>query len=183
MKPHPMPFRISGHLSTRFLKSTRSWSLLSYEPSHYRHCPSSRMHTIRGARASLVSHGRTPSWRYICFTCSASSGLTVSRIQYAFHLPALCSFFAESEKGRFLFVQMPPELAASKEKRKQVDASILPLTAHGEMMVALINSNISTYPHVAVRAQFFEAIGRYLEFFKVRKECMIPVLHALLDER
>lgn len=88
-----------------------------------------------------------------------------------------------TDKGRFLFVQMPPELQASKEKRKLVDTSTLPLTPHGEMMATLVNSNVSTYPHAAVRVQFFEAVGRYLEFFKARKECIIPVLHALVDER
>ncbi|KAG9000427.1 pre-tRNA nuclear export protein [Tulasnella sp. JGI-2019a] len=88
-----------------------------------------------------------------------------------------------AEKGRFNFVQMPPELVANKEKRKFVDSSTLPLTAHGEMMDALVKSNISTYPHVAVRTQFFESVGRYIEFFKARKECIMPVLHALVDER
>ncbi|KAG8841291.1 pre-tRNA nuclear export protein, partial [Tulasnella sp. 330] len=90
---------------------------------------------------------------------------------------------SRADKGRFNFVQLPPELVANKEKRKFVDSLTLPLTAHGEMMDALVKSNISTYPHVAVRIQFFESVGRYLEFFKARKECIMPVLHALLDER
>ena len=51
------------------------------------------------------------------------------------------------------------------------------------MMYALVTSGISTYPHTAVVAQFFEAVGRYGDFFKVRKDCIVPVLEALMDAR
>ncbi|KAG8906804.1 pre-tRNA nuclear export protein [Tulasnella sp. 403] len=86
-------------------------------------------------------------------------------------------------KGKFAFVQIPPELAESKPKRKNVDMSTLPLTQHGELMFAVVNSSISSYPHTAVRGQFFEVVGRYLDFFKVRKDCVVPVLEALVDTR
>lgn len=85
--------------------------------------------------------------------------------------------------GRLAFVQVPPEIAADKNKRKAADMSTFPLTPHGELMYLLVRSNISSFPHVAVRSQFFEAVGRYLDFFKVRKDCIMPVLEALVDER
>lgn len=81
------------------------------------------------------------------------------------------------------FVQVPPEIAADKHKRKAANYSQFPLTAHGELMFGLIKSNISSFPHVAVRSQFFETVGRYLEFFRVRTDCIMPVLEALVDER
>ena len=85
--------------------------------------------------------------------------------------------------GKMNFVQMPPEIAADKLKRKAVDLESCPLTAHGELMHTLVRSNIASYPHIAVRSQFFEVVGRYLDFFKVRRSCVIPVLEALVDER
>ncbi len=78
---------------------------------------------------------------------------------------------------------MPPELEADKQKRKISDPADLPLTPHGELMYALVRSGISSFPHVAVRSQFFETVGRYLEFFRVRKVCIPPILEALVDTR
>lgn len=31
--------------------------------------------------------------------------------------------------------------------------------------------------------QFFETVARYGDFFKVRKECIMPTLQAMLDVR
>jgi exportin-T len=83
-------------------------------------------------------------------------------------------------KGRPAFVQVP---AVAREQRKEVDYSSCPLTAHGEMLVALMESNISAYPHTFVVMQFFETISRYGDFFKVRKECIVPALEAMVDKR
>ncbi|EIW83859.1 ARM repeat-containing protein [Coniophora puteana RWD-64-598 SS2] len=69
-------------------------------------------------------------------------------------------------KGRAAYCQ---GLNVPKEQRKDVDYSSFPLTDHGEMMLALIQSNISAYPHRTVAMQFFETVARYSDFFKVRK--------------
>ncbi|RDX57282.1 ARM repeat-containing protein [Lentinus brumalis] len=83
-------------------------------------------------------------------------------------------------KGRAAFCQAP---AVDKEKRKEADYSEYPLTSHGEMLYALVQSGISTYPHKTVDMQFFETVARYGDFFKVRKECIMPTLQAMLDVR
>ncbi|KAH9849715.1 ARM repeat-containing protein [Lenzites betulinus] len=83
-------------------------------------------------------------------------------------------------KGRAAFCQAP---ALLKDKRKETDYSEYPLTSHGEMLYALIQSGISSYPHKTVVMQFFETVARYGDFFKVRKECIMPTLQAMLDVR
>ncbi|KAJ6619725.1 armadillo-type protein [Mycena sp. CBHHK59/15] len=83
-------------------------------------------------------------------------------------------------KGRAAFVQVPP---VDKEKRKAIDYSEYPLTPHGEMLAALAQSNISSYPHRTVALQFFETASRYADFFKVRKEFIMPTLEAMIDAR
>ncbi|KAH7927937.1 ARM repeat-containing protein [Leucogyrophana mollusca] len=83
-------------------------------------------------------------------------------------------------KGRAAFCLAP---ALPKEKRKEVDYSEYPLTSHGEMLLALVQSEISAYPHPLVVMQFFETVARYGDFFKIRKECMMPVLKAMIDSR
>ncbi|KAI0033548.1 ARM repeat-containing protein [Vararia minispora EC-137] len=83
-------------------------------------------------------------------------------------------------KGRGAFVQAP---AVPKEKRKEVNYSEFPLTLHGELVFALIESHITMHPHQMVVMQAFEAIARYTDFFKVRKECIIPVLEAMVGPR
>jgi exportin-T len=80
-------------------------------------------------------------------------------------------------KGPTAFCQAPP-----KEQRSEGYSSY-PLTAHGEMLFAMIQSNVSAYPHKSVAMQFFEAIARYTDFFKVRKECIVPTLEAMVDVR
>ncbi|KAA1467486.1 ARM repeat-containing protein [Dentipellis sp. KUC8613] len=84
-------------------------------------------------------------------------------------------------KGRAAFCQTPAVVA--KEKRKETDYSEYPLTTHGELLLALIQSGISAYPNRAVVMQFFEVVARYGDFFKVRKECIVPTLEAMVDAR
>lgn len=83
-------------------------------------------------------------------------------------------------KGRAAFCQAP---AVTKERRKETDYSEYPLTAHGEMLYALIQSGMSGYPHKTVVMQFFETVARYGDFFKIRKECIVPTLQAMMDTR
>ncbi|KAJ7035025.1 armadillo-type protein [Mycena alexandri] len=84
-------------------------------------------------------------------------------------------------KGRPVFCQGGPPI--ERDKRKSVDYSAYPLTPHGEMLFTLIQSNISSYPHRSVTLQFFETIARYPDFFKVRRECIMPTLEAMIDTR
>jgi exportin-T len=84
-------------------------------------------------------------------------------------------------KGRSAFCQTPATL--DKEKKKGTDYSEFPLTTHGEMLLALVQSGIASFPHQAVALQFFESVARYPDFFKVRKECIIPTLEPMIDKR
>ncbi|KAM6504507.1 Armadillo-type fold [Amanita muscaria] len=83
-------------------------------------------------------------------------------------------------KGRAAFCQAPP---IDKDIRKVVNYAEFPLTPHGEMLYALVQSEMSSYPHRAVALQFFETAARYPDFFKIRKECIIPTLEAMVDSR
>ncbi|TBU33297.1 ARM repeat-containing protein [Dichomitus squalens] len=83
-------------------------------------------------------------------------------------------------KGRAAFCQSP---TMTRDKRKETDFSEYPLTSHGEMLYALVQSGISDYPHKTVSMQFFETAARYGDFFKVRKECIMPTLQAMLGVR
>lgn len=83
-------------------------------------------------------------------------------------------------KGRAAFCQAP---AVDKDKRKASDYSEYPLTAHGEMLFALVQSGIASFPNRTVALQHFETVSRYTDFFKVRKECIIPTLEAMVDAR
>ncbi|CAE6425668.1 unnamed protein product [Rhizoctonia solani] len=88
---------------------------------------------------------------------------------------------ASRTKGRAAFVTPPEEVA--KDKRKTANWESYPLTPHGEMLDALMQSRISAYPHNAVAIQYFETVGRYGDFFKVRKQYVGGVLTALIDAR
>lgn len=83
-------------------------------------------------------------------------------------------------KGRAAFCQTP---AIAREDRKKIDYSSYPLTSHGELLLALIQSGISAYPHRMVVMQFFETVVRYADFFKVRKDCVVPTLESMVDAR
>lgn len=83
-------------------------------------------------------------------------------------------------KGRAAFCHAPP---VERERRKSTDYSEYLLTPHGEMLFALVQSGISSYPNRAVSLQFFETVSRYTDFFKVRKECILPALEAMVDAR
>ncbi|KAK7690696.1 pre-tRNA nuclear export protein [Cerrena zonata] len=84
-------------------------------------------------------------------------------------------------KGRTAFCQTP--VVIDKEQRKETDYSKYPLTKHGQMLYTLVQSGISRYPNKTVTMQFFEAVARYGDFFKVRKECIVPTLEAMVDSR
>ncbi|KZV87175.1 ARM repeat-containing protein [Exidia glandulosa HHB12029] len=79
--------------------------------------------------------------------------------------------------GRRAFCDCPQ---VEKEQRKAVDYSVYPLTMQGELMMALVRSGIARYPHATVSLQYFETVARYGDFFRVRKECVVPALEALI---
>ncbi|CCM00091.1 uncharacterized protein FIBRA_02118 [Fibroporia radiculosa] len=83
-------------------------------------------------------------------------------------------------KGRAAFCHAH---AVDRDKRKETDYSEFPLTTHGEMLYALVQSGISAYPHKTVVMQFFETAARYGDFFKVRKDCIMPTLQPMMDAR
>lgn len=48
------------------------------------------------------------------------------------------------------------------------------------MLYSLVQSGISGYPNKTVALQFFETVARYGDFFKVRKDCIVPALQAMV---
>jgi exportin-T len=51
------------------------------------------------------------------------------------------------------------------------------------MLFALVQSDVASFPNRTVALQYFETVSRYTDFFKVRKECIIPTLEAMVDVR
>ena len=51
------------------------------------------------------------------------------------------------------------------------------------MLYALVQSGISDFPNQTVTMQFFETVSRYGDFFKVRKDCILPTLQAMVGPR
>ncbi|KAJ4477161.1 armadillo-type protein [Lentinula aciculospora] len=87
-------------------------------------------------------------------------------------------------KGRAAFCLAPAiPRDAPKDARKLIDYEEYPLTTHGVLLFALIQSGMSAYPHQTVALQFFETVSRYSDFFKVRKQCIVPTLQAMIDRR
>ncbi|KAH8831825.1 armadillo-type protein [Flagelloscypha sp. PMI_526] len=86
----------------------------------------------------------------------------------------------QAPKGRGAFCIAPP---VEKEKRKTTDYSQFPLTPFGDMLMALVQSGIVNFQHSAVALMFFEVAARYPDFWKIRKECILPTLEAFIDTR
>ncbi|KIK63100.1 hypothetical protein GYMLUDRAFT_72336 [Collybiopsis luxurians FD-317 M1] len=87
-------------------------------------------------------------------------------------------------KGRAAFCLAPAAPKdVPKDQRRSIDYSEYPLTTHGELLFALVQSGMSAYPNQTVALQFFETVTRYCDFFKVRKECIVPTLEAMIDTR
>ena len=128
------------------------------------------------------SNGTMLSWQSTSSTYSVRS--TKVRIWLlSLHSCSALMFSLAGGKGRSAFCQTPAAISKDKDKRKDVDYSEYPLTRHGEMLYLLMQSGISGYPHKTVAMQFFETAARYGDFFKVRKECIVPTLQAMLDTR
>ncbi|CEL55488.1 Exportin-T OS=Laccaria bicolor (strain S238N-H82 / ATCC MYA-4686) GN=LOS1 PE=3 SV=1 [Rhizoctonia solani AG-1 IB] len=87
----------------------------------------------------------------------------------------------DRSKGRVAFATPPEEI--TKDRRKSANWEAYPLTPHGEMLDALMQSRISAYPNNTVAIQYFETVGRYGDFFKVRKQYVGGVLTTLIDAR
>ena len=121
------------------------------------------------------------NWRSILFS-SLERSIKVS--VFMDHMLAMV-FILEvtgSGKGRTAFCQAPPGDKTVKIK-PVLDYSMYPLTSLGGMLLALVQSEIASYPNKHVALQYFETVARYTDFFKVRKECILPTLEALIDPR
>jgi exportin-T len=92
----------------------------------------------------------------------------------------LLKLFSGSTKGRSAFSQAPQ---VPKERRKEIDYADFPLTPHGELLMMLFETGISAYPNQAVVMQFFETVARYGDFFRVRKQYIVPALEVMVDTR
>ncbi|KAG8712895.1 pre-tRNA nuclear export protein [Ceratobasidium sp. 395] len=87
----------------------------------------------------------------------------------------------DRNRGRLAFITVPEEVA--KDKKKHGNWAEYPLTPHGEMIDALMRSQISSYPNNTVAIQYFETVGRYGDFFKIRKQYVEGVLTTFIDAR
>ncbi|RUO96313.1 armadillo-type protein [Jimgerdemannia flammicorona] len=76
--------------------------------------------------------------------------------------------FGEASRGQMQFVVT------------QGSTTLAPL---GEMLLKMVTSKISTYPHPSVPLQFFENAVRYYQFFEIRPEGIPDVLEAFVDTR
>lgn len=65
----------------------------------------------------------------------------------------------------------------------KVDYDSYPLTPLGHLLALCVDSNIVSYPHPSVTLQFFEAVVRYVEFFRSKPKTIKPMFEALLDAR
>lgn len=88
--------------------------------------------------------------------------------------------FLAGAKGRAAFCDVS---GIPKGSKQPIDYSVCPLSTHGNLMLALIQSGISGYPNRLVVTQFYETVARYGDFFKVRKECVLPVLEVFMGNR
>lgn len=88
--------------------------------------------------------------------------------------------FVAGGKGRAAFCHAPP---TDKDKRKFTDYSEFALTTLGELIFTLVHSGLFSHSNRTVSVQVFETLTRYTDFFKVRKECIVPVLEAMVDTR
>ena len=101
-------------------------------------------------------------------------------VSYLFILLFVLIRWIAGGKGRAAFCQAPH---IERDTRKATDYSEYPLTPHGEMLFNLVQSGIASFPNKTVALQFFETVARYTDFFKVRKECIIPALEPMIDAR
>lgn len=101
-------------------------------------------------------------------------------VSYFFITPFVLIRWIAGGKGRAAFCQAPH---VERDSRKATDYSEYPLTPHGEMLFNLVQSGIASFPNRTVALQFFETVARYTDFFKVRKECIIPALEPMIDTR
>lgn len=83
------------------------------------------------------------------------------------------------------FVVLPPGEAAKAKRAKGSAASYAnaPLNCLGETMQHMVDSQVSAFPHAAVKLQFFECMVRYAAFFQARPQSIGAVLPPFLDER
>ena len=92
-------------------------------------------------------------------------------------------------KGRLAFCtppnSQPLPKPTTRSEKQQIDYSQYELTPQGRMMFEMIKSNVISFPHPdsIVPMQVFECAVRYPDFFKVRKECITPILEAIVDSR
>lgn len=101
-------------------------------------------------------------------------------VSYLFITPFVLIRWIAGGKGRAAFCQAPH---IERDTRRATDYSEYPLTPHGEMLFNLVQSGIASFPNKTVALQFFETVARYTDFFKVRKECIIPALEPMIDAR
>jgi len=121
------------------------------------------------------------NWEFTLFSSSERS-IKVSVLGNCNLTAVLILGVTAGGKGRSAFCHAPPVDKAAKVK-PVLDYSVYPLTSLGGMLLALVQSGIASYPNKHVALQYFETVARYTDFFKVRKECILPTLEAMIDPR
>ncbi|KAJ3224117.1 pre-tRNA nuclear export protein [Clydaea vesicula] len=72
---------------------------------------------------------------------------------------------------------------ALKGVPQYVYASTSQLTPLSQMLFSMLSSNVSSYPHLSVCAQYFEVVVRYSSFFEINTQLIPEVLTTFIDER
>lgn len=87
--------------------------------------------------------------------------------------------------GIAAFVKVPKE-ELTKQKRQleyRINYSAFGPSVLGELMLRVVQSKISSWPHPSVPLQLFECVSRYHDFFQLMPETITTILPAFLDER
>lgn len=132
--------------------------------------------TLRAVEQGLSGSGQQVSWQQA----------EVAVFAAYFYVEVLINSVNQPKMGVNVntFVQLPPE--ASRTSKNRLNFSVyptLPLNTVGETVQALVESNVSNFPHPAVQLQFFECLNRYASFFITRPDKISSALFAFLDTR
>lgn len=82
------------------------------------------------------------------------------------------------------FVHLPPDVKGQARKdASKVDLASYDPSPLGALMLRMVRSKLSQFPHHSAPLEFFECCVRYSEFFAVWPDTIPLVLQAFLDQR
>lgn len=86
--------------------------------------------------------------------------------------------------GTSAFVLVPSkDQGKLKQYDNKVDYTQYPLSPLGDIILRVVKSPISEFPHPSVLLMYFESVVRYHDIFQLAPECIPIVLSVFLDHR